>query len=409
MVAVRPFVGALLNAEWIDRVPAPAYDALSVADRQAFRLAHPLSYLNVTRAPEDEPDAETVTNAELIERGRVTLDRLLDEGAFDFVDTPRLCLYRLIDGDHEQTALVCDVPVEAYQQSEIRIHEQIRAVRAELLAEHLVGIGHSSSPIALTVQSTEPLAALFAAARDGEPAIDFVAPDGLQQTVWTIDDPDLAAGLIDALADAEAIIIDGHHRAAAAEVVASQTGGAGATDHMLAALFLDTELRMGSFHRWVPDVSAEEAAAVVAELSTRFDVVAESGPFMPEGGELGVCAGSGWHRVRLGAPRNSTDPDERLASLDPVVLQRDILAALMGIDDPGSDPRLRNLADISVDALNDVVRVRGGIAFAVAPLRMDDLLVVAGAGLTMPPKSTYFTPKVRSGLFLRPQSDRPSA
>jgi len=404
MVAIHPVVVALVNAEWIDSVPAPAYDALSVADRQAFRLAHPLSYLNVTRAPEDEPDSTTVTNDELIARGRVTLDRLLAEGAFDFVDTPRFFLYRLIDGDHKQTALVCDVPVEAYERAEIRIHEQIRAVRAELLAEHLVGVGHSSSPIALTVRSSDHLSALYATAREATPVIDFVAPDGLQQTVWTIDDDALAANLIEALADSEAIIIDGHHRAAAAQVVAAKTGGAGATGRMLAAIFLDVDLRMGSFHRWVPDVSGDAAAAVVAELKNRYEVVDEAGSFLPERGELGVCVADGWYRVRLAASVDPSDPHERLSSLDPVVLQRDILAALMGIDDPGSDPRLRNLADISVDALNDVVEADGGIAFAVAPLQMDDLLVVAGAGLTMPPKSTYFTPKVRSGLFLRPQA-----
>lgn len=404
MVAIHPFVGALVNEQWLDRVPSPAYDALTVADRQAFRLDHPLSYLNVTRAPEDEPDAETVTNAQLIARGRVTLDRLLAEGAFDFSDQPRFFVYRLVAGDHAQTALVCDVPVDAYERGEIRIHEQIRAARSELLAEHLVGIGHSSSPIALTVRSTDRLAALYESARLAEPAIEFVAPDGLQQTVWPVDDDELAANLADAFAESQAIIIDGHHRAAAAQVVAANTGGAGPTGRMLAAIFLHDDLRMGSFHRWVPDVADHAALEVVAKLSERYDVVDEPGPFTPERGELGVCVASGWRRVRLGSPVDPDDPKDRLSSLDPVVLQRDILAPMIGIDDPGTDPRLRNLADISVETLGEFVSADGGIAFAVAPLQMDDLMVVAGAGLTMPPKSTYFTPKVRSGLFLRPQS-----
>jgi len=404
MVAVHPFVGALVGEQWLDRVPSPAYDALSVADRQAFRLAHPESYLNVTRAPEDEPDAATVTNAELIARGRVTLDHLLAEGAFNFSDRPRLFLYRLIAGDHEQTALVCDVPVDAYARDEIRIHEQIRAARAELLAEHLVGVGHSSSPIALTVRSTERRAALFAEVSAADPTIDFVAPDGLRQTVWTIDNDELATSLADAFADGEAIIIDGHHRAAAAQVVAEKTGGAGPTGRMLAAIFLHTNLRMGSFHRWVPDIAADAVPEVISSLQDRYEVASEPGPFDPERGELGVCVPTGWHRVQLAAAADSSDPQERLANLDPVVLQRDILGPMIGIVDPGASPRLRNLADMTVGALGDLVRTDGGIAFAVAPLQMDDLFVVAGAGLTMPPKSTYFTPKVRSGLFLRPQS-----
>lgn len=368
-----------------------------------------MSYLNVTRAPEDEPDGVDTDNASLVASGRVALQRILDSGAFTELDEPCMYLYRLIDGDHEQTAIVADVSVAAYEAGEIRVHEQIRGARAELLADHLEGVGHSSSPIALAFEAdAAALAALESAKDAADPILDFEADDGLRQTVWRLDDADLIGFFVSVLAAVPAYVIDGHHRAAAALGVrhranVSSSDDASPSDFMLGALFPLAQLRMGSFNRWVRDVDGEALDRVMLELHDRYAMVDVEAAFEPKPGELGVCVRGRWHKLDLGTARDATDARERLANLDPVVLQRDILQAMLGILDAGSDARLVNLSwDVPLESLEARVVRDGGIAFAVAPLTMGDLTIVADGGLTMPPKSTYFTPKARSGVFLRP-------
>lgn len=396
MVAIRPIRGRVVSSEWLNRVPSPAYDSLTTTQRREYRTNNPWSYLNVTRTPEDEAPGEANDTAALVAKARQALDALLAEGAFDASAGDSMFLYRLRSGDHQQTGIVAEVAVADYEAGRILVHEQIREARAELLAEHMLGVGHVSSPIALTFESTSDIRRLIATASELEPLLDW--DDGtLHQTVWLLPD-DVVAQLQAQLSATPAYIIDGHHRAAAALTARGRSPQSATTDHMLAALFPDEALQLLGFNRWVQGVDDRDVGKVMDNLRERYVVTPMRGEVKPERGTLAVFAERSWHLVRLGDPAR-TDP---LSTLDPVRLQDEILAPMLGITAPGTDWRLVTISgDQPVSGLESAVLTHGGMAFVVPPLDIHDLFAVANAGQTMPPKSTYFVPKVRSGIFLR--------
>jgi len=396
MVEIHAFRGRTVDPAWLDRVPSPAYDSLSTPERRQFRIDNPYSYLNVTRAPEDEPPGAPTDNESLVAAARQVLEALLADGAFNEADEPSLYLYRIAAGDHRQTGIVCEASVTDYAEGSIKAHEQIRGARAELLGQHLLGVGHSSSPIALTFRSDQTVKALIREGRKSDPILAW--DDGtIEQVVWRMTDPQLVDPLIEALRTRPAYIIDGHHRAAAALAVKRGNGTAHGEDRMLSVLFPDDALLLLGFNRVVTGLSVDEAGALVGKVKETFTVTRSETAPQPNRGQLGLYAKGHWHLVDLGEA-----PADPLAALDPVRLQDEILAPMLGISAPGSDPRLHTVSgDQHCDRLEQMVDTDGGVAFVVPSLTMEDLFVVADAGLTMPPKSTYFTPKVRSGVFLR--------
>lgn len=396
MVEIHPFGGRTVSPEWLDRVPSPAYDSLSTPERRQFRLDNPHSYLNVTRAPEDEAPGAPTDNESLVRAAQSVLQALLADGAFTETDEPSLYLYRIAAGEHQQTGIVCEASVRDYAEGRIKAHEQIRGARAELLGQHLLGVGYSSSPIALTFRSDDSIKDLIRQGREADPILNW--NDGtIEQDIWRVTDPDLVGSIVEKLAPRPAYIIDGHHRAAAALAVQKGEQVAAGEDRMLTVLFPDDALLLLGFNRVVTGLSADEAGVLVGAVKEQFSVSKSEDAPQPNRGQLGLYAKGHWHLVDLGAA-----PIDPLAALDPVRLQDEILAPMLGVSAPGSDPRLQTVSgDQPADRLEQMVDVAGGVAFIVPPLTMEDLFVVADAGLTMPPKSTYFTPKVRSGIFLR--------
>lgn len=397
MVDIRAFRGRLVSSEWLNRVPSPAYDSLSTEQRRAFRANNHWSYLNVTRAPEDEATGAPIDNASLVAAATVVLNGLIAEGAFGETDESSMYLYRLAAGDHLQTGIVAEAAVADYVNGGILAHEQIRQARADLLADHVVGVGHTSSPIALTFESNETIRNLIRAGRNEHPVLDW--NDGtLHQTVWRLSD-EHAEALSAALAPLTAYIIDGHHRAAAAVTVAARDDAPIEAGRMLVALFPDKALQLLSFHRWVRGLTPDVVSELLRTLGERFSLMPADDEGEPVRGTMGVYAAGQRYTLSLGQP-STTDP---LSVLDPVRLQNEVLSPLLGIVEAGADDRLVTVSgDQSIASLEESVDVEGGVAFIVPPLETGDLFAVANAGMTMPPKSTYFVPKVRSGIFLRP-------
>lgn len=401
MVTIRPLRGRTVSSEWLNRVPSPAYDSFSVEERRAYRANNRWSYLNVTRSPEDEQPGAPTDNASLVAAASIVLRGLIADGAFGDETAGAMYLYRLEADGHVQTGIVAEAAVADYVGDGILAHEQIREARAELLADHLVGVGHASSPIALTFRSDEVIRDLLRAGREEHPLLDW--NDGtLHQTVWQVAD-ELADSLRAMLEPRTAYIIDGHHRAAAATAVQARNTRPPRTDHMLVALFPDDALQILGFNRVVRGLDKFEVQNAVAAIAESFSVsrLAET-PAESSRGSLAMYASGDWYQIDLGTPA-ATDP---LSGLDPVRLQDEILAPMFGVREPGSDPRLVTVSgDQPTTTLEEEVDLHGGVAFMVSPLEATDLFAVADAGQTMPPKSTYFVPKVRSGVFLRSVND----
>ena len=408
MTTLEPVAVRLIEPDWVGRVPAPAHDGLTPTERRRLIDANPDSYLAVTRAPDDLDDGTGPTSPEgALAAGRASLERLLRAGAFSPLHRPRLHLYRLAVGGRRQTGIVAGVPVDAYDDGTIRIHEQIQTVRAEHLARHLEVVRAQSSPIALAHRPhprvTEAVAHLTSST---EPTVDFVTDDGLAQQVWPVTEPEHERLLVEALADKTLYLIDGHHRVAAASMLRAGAGTVRAAS-MLCAVFPTDELHLDAFHRLLPGIDEAGLLHRLAAASLTVRAVPTPAALAARGpAELALIVGGALYAV--GVPIDATVPADDIVNLDPVRLQQLILGPVLGIDDGQDGGRLRYRPGAGDADDLAALAAEGVTAFAMRPVSMAALTAASDAGRTMPSKSTNFQPKVRSGIFLRPlDADRP--
>jgi uncharacterized protein (DUF1015 family) len=406
MARLEPTVARLIRPEWALRVPSPAHDLLTPADRRRYLTEHPDSFLTVTRGPEDVLPGGEWDSSWAVAESRRSLQRLLGAGAYDELGPSALYLYRLsVEGEsgaHAQIGIVGNIAVDDYEQGVIRVHEQVHDARARHLADHLEGLRIQSSPIALAHRTDPGLSALVAeiTART-VPVLDFVSPDGLRQQVWRVDDPVPVDQLRQALADAPLYLIDGHHRAAAAAEHRRRCPGPEA-DWMLSAIFPAVELRSQAFHRVLHHL---DHGRLLADLNRAFPVRSDVGvgAVLARGpDELALLTGATWHLVDLG-PREAGDDDNELAGLDTVRLERQILEPLLHLSTRVPGDRLTyRVGDPDGVELTAWRTGAGEALWLMRPVPIDLVLASADAGHVMPPKSTFFQPKARSGVFLRP-------
>lgn len=394
MSGIRPFRGMVVRPEVAHDVVSPAYDALTVSQRRQFRLDHPDSYLHVTRSAADEPDADTVDNITLVNRGRAALEQILSKNLFTTHGEPAFYVYRLTEAGHSQYGVVCEVGAE-YFAAVAQPHEQTEQLRAALLAEHFLTVRAASSPIACAVRDTGDLEDVLRSAAVGDSVLDMTGADGLRQTIWRVSDPDVAEALSAAVDHASLFIIDGHHRAAANQHILDT----GTSLPVLAVVFPEQSLHLVGFHRLVRLPDALDETTLLHGLRRRFSVEATSDVASVAAGSIATFLLGEWQIVRFDERPVSGDSGIRLGSLDPVVFEREVLQSIVGA---AGDVDVSYMPDVepfaTMVAIADSER---RVPFFVPPVSMDDLMAVATGGRVMPPKSTYFTPKVRSGLFLR--------
>ncbi len=407
---VRPTHGHLVSAAWSDRVPSPAYDAMTADERRRVIADHPDSYLNVTRSLEDLEEGDLTTADQLLATCRAQLDRLVAGGAFTSRSTATVYRYRLEVEGHTQISAVVELSVDAIRSGAIRPHEHVRTERAEVLARHLGVVGAQSSPIAVAARPVPGFDAALADEPNAEPVIDITSDDGLRQTVWALDD-ERAAAILAALDDVDLYLIDGHHRAAAsvAHLETVEASAPCSPDNaaawILSAVFPARSLRLLEFNRWVSElpVPADHFIERLRAVAT-VDAVPDAATARPsDRPDFAVYLDGTWYRCTRAIGAETLSGAELLRELPPVALQREVLAGLLGIDDPQTDERLEHTpGGRDLNTLAARVDRDGGVAFALPPLVIDDVLDLADEGFVLPPKSTYFHPKVRSGLFLRP-------
>jgi|GEM_PF-41833 len=444
-----PFSASVVCQDWAHRVVSPAYEGLGVEERRSLLLAQPDSYMHATRSPEDVGYA--LSPAELAVLNQMALIRLLRLGAFESRPDPAVYVYRLIGYGCRQRGIVGVVPLEAYRRGRIRPHERTHADREELLSEFLALTSAQSSPVGLTFRGTSRISAMLDAVEGGqEPLLDFIDPNDVAQRVWEVTDPTFLRILNEDLEGQNLYVTDGHHRLGAGLVVSERvrrqrkassaaggylpsdivlttlgheppgmpralagdvtgeeqefppTGESGpvagdllASDAILAALFPHDELRLLVFHRRVTPAVATDGAAIEAALrglgSLEPIEVRDADP--PRQGVFGVYLGRRWFRFT---------PAGGVQGIDAGWLQENVLAPVFGIDDP---EQTRNVDYISAMLGAEQVARRcddaDGVGFVLRPVTVETMMTVADARQIMPPKSTYFHPKPRSGVFLR--------
>jgi uncharacterized protein (DUF1015 family) len=397
-LGVRPAYLYVVDPLLAARVATPAHDTVTREERVFLAAGDPLSYLNVLRMPED---GRTDLRASL-RANSAALERLLAANVFHAGAAPRFAWYRLRVGDHVQTALIAEVAIDDYEQGRIARHEHTRTDLEERLAAHLHAVGADSSPVALAHPADERLRVLRGVATAGSPWVRFTSRDGVEHTVWTTEDAGLIAEIHAATrAFHRLYITDGHHRFAAGARVAEARRAAGgdpdAPDQwLLAALFPADELRILPFHRAVlrpRDLSTDE---LLARLNDHVEVRPLPGPIAPEREHRYVAyVDACWYELSARATG-----DGPLDGLEVVVLQQCVLAPVFGVTQPRIDPRLHYVAGGPAEVA-DHCDHEHAVGFIVRATTMEQLMAVADAGLVMPPKSTRFDPKTRSGIFVR--------
>lgn len=394
-----PFQGWLIRPEWAPRVVAGAYDSKTSEERRATIADNPYSYFGVTRSVEDLGPNDPSTEDDLLGLGAGTLSRLLEAKAFEPSPHAAFYAYRLVYGDHTQTGIVGALDIDGFSDGRVLTHENVRSTRARLLSRHLDVVGATSSPIALTHEPNERLRGILRTAAERPPDVDHVV-ENVEHYIWTLHE-DESARVSQLLESNHVYVTDGHHRSAAALTGRTAHPDEEAFTRTLAVVFPADELRVEAFHRRAVDVdlrSIEELRGALATVGA-VTAAADADAAAPRSrGEVGVYHHGEWSRLVL-------DPLERpspLASLDVERLRRDVLGHVLGIDElaprSGVDyvPGPSGVSELVARCDHD-----GMVGFLVFPTDIHDLMAVAAAGELMPPKSSYFAPKPRSGVFLR--------
>ncbi len=402
---LHPFRAVRPTSELAERVAAVPYDVVSRAEAAALAEGNPHSFLHVGRSDIDLPADVNPYDARIYAKARETLDRFQAEGTLVREATPSLYLYRQIMDGRAQTGIVGCVHIDDYEQDIIRKHEKTRQDKEDDRTRHVLTLRANAEPVFLTYRARPEIEALTAPLLAGAPLYDFTAPDGVRHTVWRIAD---AGPFLDAFRSVpHAYVADGHHRSASAwragrelRSAPAQHRGDGEYNWFLAVLFPAEQLRILPYNRVVRDLGELGPAGVLARLSRLGRLVTTDEPAPDRPGSFGIFLKNAWYRLELDeATIDRTDP---IGSLDVSLLQDRVLGPILGVGDPRTDKRIDFVGGIRGTAELER-RVRSGemaIAFSLYPTTVDQLMAVSDAGQIMPPKSTWFEPKLRSGLFV---------
>ena len=383
---------------------APAYDSMAPAERAAYAKANPPNFIKTMRTPEDYVESEKPSLEIVLDHNLNAVQKMLEDSTFELQPQEALYIYRLHTGDHFQTAVIAEVPVTEYQQGRIHKHEHTRSEHENRLTQYLQHVGVSSSPICLAYQDDARIDETVEIITQDKPLLDFFMEDGVRQTIWKVVETEQIDILRTQFLSVEvAYLTDGHHRMAASVRHAANRSSSGPWDNFLAALFPATQLRILSFNRCVRDLNGLSVEQLIDGLALNFTVDRISDdrktmlPSKP--GEFTLLVENQLFRLQV---RPARVPNDSVGSLDVSLLQNLFLEPVLGIEDDRSDPRLDFVTgDRGLNGLRQRAEEGWQAGIACYPTSMTDLMSIADQGLVMPPKSTCFDPKARSGIFLR--------
>lgn len=404
---IEPFVALHPVAGRAASFAAPPYDVLDDTAARAYVAAHPASFMEIDRpevafdAGQDPTAPEVYAHAARLLAARVEDGTLVQDGV------PCLYLYRLEQDGHAQTGVVASASVDEYRGGTIRRHEQVREAKVADRAQHIRATGAQTSAVLLAYDPLSTIGELVAAVCTEDPLCGFADDDGVRHVLWRVCDPTVVGALCTAFEQVpRAYIADGHHRAAASARVRDErlasTGDVGPSSGFLAILFPTSEMRVLAYNRVVADAAGlgeDELLSAVREAGFAVGGPCAAPAPPARRGTFGMYAFGQWHElVAEDAATLKADPT---AMLDVTILQDRVLAPVLGIIDPRSDPRISFVS--GADGTGELERLAagGGVAFSLFPTSVAELVRVSEAGLLMPPKSTWFAPKPLSGLFMR--------
>ncbi|MDO4327806.1 MAG: DUF1015 family protein [Lachnospiraceae bacterium] len=408
MAVVKPFQAVRPNEESVSQVAALPYDVYNRKEACEAVKGNPLSFLNIDRAETQFPD-DVDTYADCVyKKAKELLDARIADGTFIQDETPCYYIYQLTMNGRSQTGIVACSSVDDYVNQIVKKHENTREEKEIDRIRHVDTTDAHTGPIFLAYRAVEEIDRMVHQICTGTPIYDFVSDDGIEHKVWKIAAPGLVKRIEEAFARVPATYIaDGHHRAASAVKVGlkrrqenPEYTGAEQFNYFLSVLFPDEQLMIMPYNRVVKDLNGLSEEEFLSRIGEEF-IVTEKGmnPFSPDRkGTFGMYLGDKWYCLEAKPEIVSDDP---VKGLDVSVLQDALLGPVLGIGDPRTDKRIdfiggiRGLKELERRVAEDMT-----VAFSMYPTSIQELLDVADAGLLMPPKSTWFEPKLRSGVFI---------
>ena len=407
MSLIKPFRGLRPVPEHAADVAAPPYDVLNTAEARVRAAGKPWSFLHISKPEIDLPEGTDPYAAEVYAKGAKNLRKEIEAGILMRDEQPRYYVYRLRMGEHVQTGLVFTGSVADYDTNRIRKHEYTRPQKEDDRVRQITALDAQTGPVLLAYRSSAEVAEIIDQVAAGTPAYDLVADDGVGHTLWVMEDQAQIDRLTEIFDAMDALYIaDGHHRSASASRIAKAknaekgtAAGENSWDYFLCVAFPHDETRIFDYNRVIKDLNGLSPQELLAQIAASFVIEESADMAKPvKAQQFGMYLDGQWYRLEIDT--ELVPHDDPVARLDVSLLQDNLIAPLLGVADPRTDNRIdfvggiRGLAELER-------RVDSGemaIAFALYPTSMEALMAVADADEVMPPKSTWFEPKLADGL-----------
>ena len=420
MVQVKPFRGLRPKPDRVSDVASPPYDVLSSEEARQKVKGNPYSFLHVVKPEVDLDPSIDVHDPSVYAKGAENLNRLVDECVMIRDEKPMYYVYKLRMGDHQQIGLVALASVDDYVEGRVKKHEYTRPDKEQDRVNHIDHQNAQAGPVFLTYRADAKIDALLQKAMEKDPAYDFVGDYEVQHTFYVVDDDELIETIETAFKQTDALYVaDGHHRSAAAQRVRdlrqkqnTEHTGKESYNYFLTVIFPDSQMQILDYNRVVKDLSNLSPEDFLESITEKFEIEPfgstkeccgqrSTNPFRPgDVHEFGLYIRGQWYRLK--AKKGSFDPSDPIASLAVSILQENILSSILNIQDPRTDDRVQFVGGIrGLEELEKLVdNGEFAAAFSLFPTTIAQLLAVADANQVMPPKSTWFEPKLRSGVVV---------
>ncbi|MCS6885733.1 MAG: DUF1015 family protein [Acidobacteriota bacterium] len=403
MAIVRPFRALRPTPERVEQVAAVPYDVINTEEAAALAEGNPYSFLHVSRPEIDLEPGIDLYDDRVYAKAVENFAKLREICPFVEESSPVLYVYKLVMGEHSQVGVVGCCSVDEYDQDLIKKHEKTRKDKEDDRTRHTIELRAHAEPVFLTYRPVSEIDSIVESVMKSEPLFDFTAADGIRHTLWTVNEPRQLSEAFEKVP--HMYVADGHHRSASASraraVMQQQNPthtGNEEYNYFLAVIFPSDQLRILPYNRVVKDLNERSEEEFLQELSKSFKV--EPGTDSPSAkGEFAMYLNKKWYRL---CPLDEIDYSNPIASLDVSILQDRLLAPLLAIQDPRTDKRIDFVGGIrgTTELIKLVDAGKAAVAFSMYPTTVDDLMRISDAGQIMPPKSTWFEPKLRSGLFI---------
>lgn len=405
MAIIRPFRAVRPPSESAARVASVPYDVVDTEEARKLAADNPLSFLHVSRPEIDLAEGTNLYSDEVYRKAVENYANLMRTCPLETEDTPSIYLYRLIGGQHVQIGVVACCSIEEYDKDIIRKHERTRRDKEDDRTRHILVLRAQTGPVFLTYRARGEIDTMVSETITGKAIYDFTADDGIQHTVWRVPDPSRFVKAFSGVSNL--YIADGHHRAASAsraraELIEQSFGHRGEEEYnyFLAVLFPDDQVQILPYNRVVKDLNGLSKEEFLTQVRRNFSVVENGRPTPQEPGTWSMYLDGRWYNLTLSADGHKSEG--MVAKLDVSVLQDRLLDAVLGIKDVRTDKRIEFVGGMrgTTELERLVSEGKALVAFSLFPTQVEDLLRVSDAGEMMPPKSTWFEPKLRDGLLI---------